>query len=143
MTHPYNEKRLIEALRTALAQVMRNLKEKEASSKTFIHSLVNFLPKKGENEDDIQRKCQDMIDAIVKVLWKQAKYVEDKRKFNVNEAKDNIERTALVIKSDFAGDSSELSVCKSEIFTQLKRIFNDIDESQIRNYYFCTERNCN
>lgn len=84
-----------------------------------------------------------MIDAIVKVLWKQAKYVEDKRKFNVNEAKDNIERTALVIKSDFAGDSSELSVCKSEIFTQLKRIFNDIDESQIRNYYFCTERNCN
>ena len=143
MTHPYNEKRLIEALRTALAQVMRNLKEKEASSKTFIHSLVNFLPKKGENEDDIQRKCQDMINAIVKVLGKQAKYVEDKRKFNVNEAKDNIERTALVIKSDFAGDSSELSVCKSEIFTQLKRIFNDIDESQIRNYYFCTERNCN
>ena len=49
MTHLYNEKRLIEALRTALEQVMRNLKEKEASSKTFIHSLVNFLPKKGEN----------------------------------------------------------------------------------------------
>ena len=84
-----------------------------------------------------------MIDAIVKVLWKQAKYVEDKRKFNVTEAKDNIERTALVIKSDFAGDSSELSVCKSEIFTQLKKIFNDIDESKIRSYYFCTERNCN
>ena len=143
MTHPYNEKRLIEALRTALAQVMRNLKEKEASSKTFIHSLVNFLPKKGENEDDIQRKCKDMINAIVKVLGKQAKYVEDKRKFNVNEAKDNIERTALVIKSHFAGDSSELSVCKSEIFTQLKKIFNDIDESKIRSYYFCTERNCN
>ena len=82
-----------------------------------------------------------MIDAVVKVLGKQAKYVEDKRKFNVNEAKDNIQRTALVIQSDFAGDSSELSVCKSEIFTQHK-IFNDIDESQIPSYYFCTERNC-
>ena len=106
MTHPYNEKRLIEALTTVLAQVIRNLKEKETSSKTFIHSLVNLLPKKGENKDEIQWKCQDMIDAVVKVLGKQAKYAEDKIKFNVNEAKDNIERTALVIQSDFAGDSS-------------------------------------
>ena len=54
MTHPYDEKRLIEALTTVLAQVIRNLKEKETSSKTFIHSLVNLLPKKGENKDEIQ-----------------------------------------------------------------------------------------
>ena len=54
MTHPYNEKRLIEALTTVLAQVIRNLKEKETSSKTFIHSLVNLLPKKGENKGEIQ-----------------------------------------------------------------------------------------
>ena len=34
-------------------------------------------------------------------------------------------------------------MCKSEIFDQFKKIFNDIDETQIHNYYFCTERNCN
>ena len=32
---------------------------------------------------------------------------------------------------------------KSKIFAQFKKIFNDIDETQIHNYYFCTERNCN
>ena len=34
-------------------------------------------------------------------------------------------------------------MCKSEIFAQFKKIFNDIDETQIHNYYFCTERHCN
>ena len=34
-------------------------------------------------------------------------------------------------------------MCKSDIFAQFKKIFNDIDETQIQNYYFCTERNCN
>ena len=29
------------------------------------------------------------------------------------------------------------------MFAQFKKIFNDIDETQIHNYYFCTERNCN
>ena len=33
-------------------------------------------------------------------------------------------------------------MCKSKIFAQFK-IFNDIDETQIHNYYFFTKRNCN
>ena len=34
-------------------------------------------------------------------------------------------------------------MCKSEIFNHFKKIFNDIDETQIHNYYFCTEQHCN
>ena len=78
-------------------------------------------------------KIEDMMDPVLKVPAKQAKDGEDKRKFNVNETKDTKERTAPVIQSAFVGDSSDLSACKSEIFTQFKKIFNDIDESQIRN----------
>lgn len=84
-----------------------------------------------------------MIDAVVKVLGKQAKDGEDKTKFNVNVAKYDKERTAPVFHSAFVGDSGELSVCKSEILAQFKKIFNDIDGSQIRICYSCTEGNCN
>ena len=41
---------LVEALRAVLPQLIRNLKEREASSKTVIHSLVNPLPEKGKTK---------------------------------------------------------------------------------------------
>ena len=41
------------------------------------------------------------------------------------------------------GESGEYSVYKKEIFSQFKKVFSDITESQIHNYYFCTENNCN
>ena len=68
-----------------------------------------------------------MVDAVVPV--KQAKGGEDK-KTKTKKRKVNKERTASAIQSAFVGDSNELSVCKSRILAQLKKIFNDIDESR-------------
>lgn len=45
--------------------------------------------RKRNNEDDTQRKNQDVVDAIVEVPVKQAKGGENERKLNVNDAKDN------------------------------------------------------
>ena len=41
------------------------------------------------------------------------------------------------------GQLQLFNLCKSEIFAQFKRVFNDNDESQIHNCYSCTEINCN
>ena len=118
------------------SSVSTNNKKSEGKGGTqqnFNSFFSNPVVQKRKNEDDTQQKRQDMIDAVLKVPKKQAKDGEDKRKFNVNEIKDTKERTAPVIQSAFVGDSSELSVCKRETLTQFKKIFNDIDESQIRN----------
>ena len=55
---------------------------------------------------------------------------QKQKKEKANESKVNKERTASAIQSAFVGDSNELSVCKSRILAQLKKIFNDIDESR-------------
>ena len=39
--------------------------------------------------------------------------------------------------------SSELTGRKNEIFQLFKKVFHDIEEDQIHNYHFCTERKCN
>lgn len=57
-----------------------------------------------------------MVDAVAEVSVKRAKGGEDKRKSNVNKAKDNKERTALFIQFAFVGNSSEILVRKSKIF---------------------------
>ena len=56
----------------------------------------------------------------------------------ISEKKESKDRAS--IQSDHIGESS---VYKREIFSQFKKGFSDIAESQIHNYYFCTENNCN
>ena len=97
--------------------------------------------RKRKNKDYAQRKSQDVAYTVAEVPAKQAKGEEEERKSNFDEGKDNKERAAPVIQSAFK-DSSDSAMCKSEIFAQFK-MFNDIDETKIHNYYFRTERNCN
>ena len=81
---------------------------KEGKEQNIYAFFSNNAARKRKNEDDTQRKSQDVVDAVVKVFIKWAKGGEDKRDFNVNEARDNKERTASAIQSAFEGDSSDL-----------------------------------
>ena len=81
---------------------------KEGKEQNIYAFFSNNAARKRKNEDDTQRKSQDVVDAVVKVFIKWAKGGEYKRNFNVNEARDNKERTASAIQSAFEGDSSDL-----------------------------------
>ena len=115
---------------------------KRSMQQSFRPFFSRSASRKRKNKDDTQRKSQDVADTVAEVPAKLAKGEEEERKSNFDEGKDNKEGAAPVIQSAFK-DSSESAMCKSEIFAQFKKIFNDIDETQIHNYYFCTERNCN
>ena len=106
---------------------------KGGKQQNFHPFFSKFAAWKKKNKDYTQQKSQDVVYAVVPV--KQAKGGEDQKKKKqkkekVNESKVNKEWTASAIQSAFVGDSSELSVCKSRILAQLKKIFNDIDESR-------------
>ena len=77
-----------------------------------------------------------MADTVAEVPAKQAKGEEEERKSNFDKRKDNKEGVAPVIQFAFK-DSSESAMCKSKIFAQFKKIFNDI--MKLKFYFFCTE----
>ena len=105
-----------------------------------------FLPQKRKKGESVKLTSEDVNQNTVQEKpAKLAKYDGHETSSNIDEAREKVRSTApntASIPPNLKEDLIDLLKCKNELFLQFKKVFSDINESQIHNYYFCTLRNC-